>query len=98
MITVERLVPTGVLRLQPDPTLVPGFMVEAVAKSIAVEGRDASMGVEARLQSTNRRGGKAPSGYGSHGTTVLPMSILLDYLQPHVSSVTFDLDIHIEEA
>lgn len=97
MITVERLVPTGVLRLQPYLTLAPGFMVDAVAKSIAVEGRDASMGVEARLQSTDRRGGKAPSGCGSHGTTVLPMSIL-DYLQPHVSSVTFDLDIHIEEA
>jgi glutaconate CoA-transferase subunit A len=31
LITAERLVPTDVLRLQPELTLVPGFMVEAVA-------------------------------------------------------------------
>ena len=31
LITAERLVPTDVLRLQPELTLVPGFMVEAVS-------------------------------------------------------------------
>ena len=31
LVTAERLVPTDVLRLQPELTLVPGFMVEAVA-------------------------------------------------------------------
>jgi len=31
LITAERLVPTDVLRLQPELTLVPAFMVEAVA-------------------------------------------------------------------
>ena len=31
LITAERLVPTDVLRAQPELTLVPGFMVEAVA-------------------------------------------------------------------
>ena len=31
LITAERLVPTDVLRLQPELTLVPGFMVEAIA-------------------------------------------------------------------
>ena len=31
LITAERLVPTDVLRRQPELTLVPGFMVEAVA-------------------------------------------------------------------
>jgi len=31
LITAERLVPTEVLRLQPELTLVPAFMVEAVA-------------------------------------------------------------------
>lgn len=31
LITAERLVPTDVLRLQPELTLVPGFMIEAVA-------------------------------------------------------------------
>ena len=31
LITAEKLVPTDMLRLQPELTLVPGFMVEAVA-------------------------------------------------------------------
>ena len=31
LITAERLVPTDALRLQPELTLVPGFMVEAIA-------------------------------------------------------------------
>jgi glutaconate CoA-transferase subunit A len=31
LITAERLVPTDALRVQPELTLVPGFMVEAVA-------------------------------------------------------------------
>jgi glutaconate CoA-transferase, subunit A len=31
LITAERLVPSDVLRVQPELTLVPGFMVEAVA-------------------------------------------------------------------
>jgi glutaconate CoA-transferase, subunit A len=31
LVTAERLVPTDVLRLQPELTLVPGFMVEAAA-------------------------------------------------------------------
>ena len=31
LVTAERLVPTDVLRLQPELTLVPGFMVEALA-------------------------------------------------------------------
>jgi glutaconate CoA-transferase subunit A len=31
LVTAERLVPSDVLRMQPELTLVPGFMVEAVA-------------------------------------------------------------------
>ena len=31
LVTAERLVPTDVLRAQPELTLVPGFMVEAAA-------------------------------------------------------------------
>ena len=31
LVTAERLVPTDVLRAQPELTLVPGFMVEAVS-------------------------------------------------------------------
>ena len=45
LVTAERLVPTDVLRLQPELTLVPGFMVEAVAIVPArrVAGLDASL-------------------------------------------------------
>ena len=78
LITAERLVPTDVLRLQPELTLVPGFMVEAVA--IVPNGAwPGSMHplYEIDYPAVERYMSDEPSGSGSAPRTVAPEASLV---------------------